>query len=436
MDRLTATSHRGHAPRRLIAKRRGLTPRRFCRKVSNPPDMHQPSTTAEKSEAERLASLTREQLEAILPRQTSERAKAAVQAELDQRPTPTLGALRGTALNEEQRAAKQAAEADALAADRLDDVTRPVVLRDLAEPIPCAVTRDDGHPLLYAERVSFLVGDPGGGKSWVAAVFAAINMGNCGRVLWIDNEDSPQAFAERTWLLGVYHQASDPEQLRFVDQELLEDPIAIAGASRWLQDRPTPLVVIDTAQATGAPSDGADISEWWAKTIRPWQKAGSTVVVIDHRPKRSADRAPGPIGSVHKLSRLDGACLAVNGHPWTRREGGRLTLKIEKDRMGAIGKRNAIAADMAGTYDAHGGFLITIEAHRDDTPQADQAQRLSDRITDHFHEHPEPITENKLAQAVTGNNRALKQIIKGMVASGQLTTDRGQITLAPVPRND
>ena len=321
-----------------------------------------------------------------------------------------------------------------LANERLHELARPVEFD--GDPIPAVITRDDGHPLIPDGRVSFLVGDPGGGKSWIAATFAAIHLANGGRVLWIDNEDSPAAFAERMMLLGAYKDASNPDKLLFVDMELLEDPIGLNGAQEWLRYHDKPLVVIDTAQATGADSTGGDINEWWKNVVRPWQKIGATVIVIDHRPKRPQDRAPGPIGSVHKMSRLDGVCLAVNGNPWTRDQGGTLSLKIEKDRARIVGKRNSYAADIAGRYDSHGAFLITIADHTE--PPADHANppEMADRIRGWFADNPDPISQNKLREQLGVSRDALRQIVGGMVGSGQLTKDPKGRLCHPPPQPD
>ena len=100
-------------------------------------------------------------------------------------------------------------------------------------------------------------------------------------------------------------------------------------------DGPT-LIVIDSAESAGCPSDGADVAPWLAKIVRPFLEAGCTVLVLDHVPKRKEGRPLGPIGSQHKLARIDGAALYVTGIPWTQKTDGHLTLYNHKDRHGAL----------------------------------------------------------------------------------------------------
>ena len=74
----------------------------------------------------------------------------------------------------------------------------------------------------------------------------------------------------------------------------------------------------------------------WLKIVLPFLEAGCTVLVLDHVPKRKEGRPLGPIGSQHKLARVDGAALYVSGVPWTQKTDGHLTLYVHKDRHGAV----------------------------------------------------------------------------------------------------
>ena len=86
--------------------------------------------------------------------------------------------------------------------------------------------------------------------------------------------------------------------------------------------------------------------------MQPFLDAGATVLVLDHVPKRKEGRPLGPIGSQHKLARVDGAALFVTGVPWTQKTDGYLVLTNHKDRHGQlpapIGKA---VARLIGTHD-------------------------------------------------------------------------------------
>ena len=72
-----------------------------------------------------------------------------------------------------------------------------------------------------------------------------------------------------------------------------EAPLAFAEALEWAKggDGPT-LVVIDSAESAGCPSDGADVAPWLSKLVLPFRDAGATVLVIDHVGKRRQSTRP------------------------------------------------------------------------------------------------------------------------------------------------
>ena len=99
-------------------------------------------------------------------------------------------------------------------------------------------------------------------------------------------------------------------------------------ALEWLQESEGPaLVVIDSAESAGCPADGSDVAPWLQKIVEPFRDAGCTVLVLDHVPKRKEGRPLGPIGSQHKLAKIDGAALFVSGVPWTQKTDGHLVVQ-------------------------------------------------------------------------------------------------------------
>ena len=68
----------------------------------------------------------------------------------------------------------------------------------------------------------------------------------------------------------------------------------------------------------------------------------------------------GPIGSQHKLARVDGAALYVSGVPWTQKTDGHLVLTNHKDRHGMLPAPNGKAvARVIGTHE-HGTLTLSI----------------------------------------------------------------------------
>ena len=172
------------------------------------------------------------------------------------------------------------------------------------------------------------------------------------RVVYWDHEDVAGTLKQRAKLLGLdLEDFWKNDQFKYLRTGMEEAPVAMTEALTWVQggDGP-PLVVIDSAESAGCPSDGADVAPWLAKIVLPFLNAGCTVLVIDHVPKRKEGRPLGPIGSQHKLARIDGAALLVTGVPWTIKTDGHLVLTNHKDRHGQLPAPNGKAiARVIGT---------------------------------------------------------------------------------------
>ena len=229
--------------------------------------------------------------------------------------------------------------------------------------------RRDGATLLYDGKLNFLFGTPGSGKSWLAlyAIHEALLRGK--RAIYWDHEDTPSTLKRRSALIGLDLADFWSEgQFKYLRPGLDGSTLAMAEAMTWIAggDGPT-LVVIDSAESAGCPSDGADVAPWLAKIVLPFLEAGATVLVLDHVPKRKEGRPLGPIGSQHKLARVDGAALYVSGVPWTQKTDGHLTLYNHKDRHGQlpapIGKA---VARLVGTHERDTLYLSIVAPETED----------------------------------------------------------------------
>ena len=242
------------------------------------------------------------------------------------------------------------------AADSTDDAeaTEPaaeLTLADFETPmdgsdmnlVPTALlTRKDGATLLYEGKLNFLFGTPGGGKSFVAlyCVQEALMQGH--RAIYWDHEDVADTLKRRASAIDLdledFWRDSKFKYLRTgLEGSTKEQSKAMTEALEWVAGSDGPaLVIIDSAESAGCPSDGADVAPWLAKIVLPFRDVGCTVLVIDHVPKRKEGRPLGPIGSQHKLARIDGAALFVSGVPWTEKMDGHLVLTNHKDRHGQL----------------------------------------------------------------------------------------------------
>ena len=215
-------------------------------------------------------------------------------------------------------------------------------------PPPTIIVRTDGKPILYANKLNGVFGLPGGGKSWIGLQALVDAVGQGGRALWLDFEDSPSTFRDRARALG-FEPRVHSESHKWLPPSIMEDEEAQAfeAAVAWISAFENGLVVIDAATQAGCPPDGSDVEPWYRVHVDPWRQANVGVLVIDHVPKRSEERPRGQIGSQSKLARVDGAALYIHGRSWTRDKDGSLKLVVHKDRPGhlpaAAGETAAIA---------------------------------------------------------------------------------------------
>ena len=234
--------------------------------------------------------------------------------------------------------------------DTLEPYLTPLTaVDDLVTP-SAAFERNDGETLLPEGKLSALHGMPSIGKSFVALEIVRAVAKRGGRVLWWDFEDTAETLRGRCDDIG-FGEADGLGKVYFALASLADDEAALKQAALFVkQGKVTGLVIIDAVNSAGCPSDGADVAPWFKSHVAPFGK-DVTVLMLDHIPKRSDDRAPGAIGSTHKRSVLTGVSLLVEGKAWTRKEPGRVTLRNHKDRHGVLpaGLGKVVAA-ITGEY--------------------------------------------------------------------------------------
>ena len=306
----------------------------------------------------------------------------------------------------------------------LADFTAPWAEKLDLSPLPALLKRDDGGTLLYASKLNWIFGLPSSGKTWtsIIALEQAILCG--GRVLVMDFEDSKATFQRRTHLLGL-NPSLHADNLIYTVPGLMESPSAIAEAQEWLtdaQDASMSLVVIDSAESSGCPSDGAAVNPWIEKMIKPWRDGGTGVLVVDHQPKRSDDRPIGPIGSQRKLAAVDGAALECSGLCWTKAKGGKIILSNHKDRGGDLDApmKKAVGV-IVGTWTGEGdarAFGYTIEKPEQQEDVESLAVQIMDAVIGAGDDGISSRT--KLRQSVKGGNSAKDTTIEQLIKMGML----------------
>ena len=297
-----------------------------------------------------------------------------------------------------------------------DDHTRPVTL-DPTPKLPALLTRDDGETLLYEGRLNSVFGEPATGKTWIAIIAAIEAVRSGARVIWWDFEDRPATLATRLQALGASDLIGRPEIL-FVVPDLKDDQEALVEAAQWTKGGRRPgLVVIDSCESAGCPADSNNVAPWYRQCVDPWINAGAGVLLLDHVPKRREDRPRGGIGSQHKLARVDGAALFVSGQAWTKKTGGKITLRLHKDRPGDLPATiNKPVAIVEGVH-ADGALTCTITAPFDDD---DEDEGVADNLLVEIAKAgADGVTGSRgIRELMTGKGTKIDAALDDLIAAG------------------
>ena len=217
------------------------------------------------------------------------------------------------------------------------DFNRPIT------PLPALVKRSDGKTIIYASRETAgkgmfvsIYGAPGLGKSWAVLMGGNDAMRDTGAsLILLDYEGTLDALRDRVNVLdasGVFGSG----RFKYANPAVMQDPAKLNDLREWALLQRHTIVVIDSAEAAGCPSDGKNVMPFLNEVVHPWLDMGCSVWLVDHIVKNTKDgRARGAIGSGRKLADAD-LNLLVTGVPWTETTDGRLKIINEKSRHGQL----------------------------------------------------------------------------------------------------
>ncbi|GAA4964971.1 bifunctional DNA primase/polymerase [Pseudonocardia tropica] len=229
----------------------------------------------------------------------------------------------------------------------------PVLAGDVEVPSPTVLARSDGEHLLYPGSIHWVFGEPESGKSWVALAACVEQIRAERHVLYLDYENGAvELIARLTQFglspdeIGLYFHMLEPETR--LGQGEAEQYAAHLQALR-------PAVVVldaftEVADMEGlSPNDAEAVSRVVRLYLKPAERAGAAVVVIDHVVKDTDRRGLWPSGSQHKKSAVSGAAYLVRMRDqFAPGRCGRAELVVAKDRRGKV---RAISSDkQAGTF--------------------------------------------------------------------------------------
>ena len=185
------------------------------------------------------------------------------------------------------------------------------------------VVRDsEGTGLVGVGQIVDIHGNPGGGKSFAALAMA---LQAEGFVAWIAYERAASTYSR---LLKV---ATEEQLERIKVFDGMGDCPEDAIADMMAMSRKPCLVVIDAVSSSGCPVDGANIQPWVDKVVTPWRNPNTTIVLIDHKPRRNDPlRSAGALGSVTKTALVDVSYEAQDPVPAIEKAGVHAMLAVNK----------------------------------------------------------------------------------------------------------
>lgn len=294
--------------------------------------------------------------------------------------------------------------------------------------------RTDGTALFYAGRVNGLFGDPECGKTWIALIagIEAMLQGNTFAMVDVDHNGQDHT-AARLLLLGArpehladptvfrYYEPQDADELRAAIAELT----ALAPAVLLLDSLGEMLPMLGVKSV-----DNDEITAALRTIAMPPAKAGSCVIHIDHLPKSVEARSTGyAIGGTAKKRATDGAYLRVEARQQPVPGGiGRATLRIEKDRTGAL--RKSSGGGYAGTFTLNStqDDITTWTIGRDEMPtNADGTFRPTGYMEKvaHFVASNEGCTSNDIEAGIAGTAKHIRSALLILISEGHVTRTPG-----------
>ena len=191
------------------------------------------------------------------------------------------------------------------------------------------------RPLLYPDKVHWLQGESGSGKTWVALAVAVQVADEFGERVWIiDYENSRREFAARLKGLGVSR-----EGLRRVSYTAGNDmPYAELRARTAARKDRYGLVIVDgvSSALTAAGKSGNDAQEFGAWFDQIAAVPDRMVICIDHVTKATDDRKGMALGTQAKKGR-PGVTFEVRcTKAFKRGVAGTIELVLQIDRYGGL----------------------------------------------------------------------------------------------------
>lgn len=315
-----------------------------------------------------------------------------------------------------------------------------LLAQGLTPVVPLLLARTDGECLLYPGRIHAFNAESESGKSWLAKLVCAEQLGFGESVLYLDFETDAEGVAERMLALGV---EVDVLGSRFVYVRP-DDPFDLAARGRLqtlVRDHEPTVAIIDGVAEVMAlngwdENDNAEVAAFLNALPRLLERDGVTVVLIDHVPKDPKNRGRGGRGGGHKLAGITAAFALEVAQPFARGRTGRARIRVEKDRIGWLrsiagaGSRPVIAEFELES--SEGGESVVGSLRPPPTTESGEGSfdefiptGYMERISLLLETSPDPLTLNAIRRLVSGKARVKDVAIERLIEGGFVAVEPG-----------
>lgn len=298
---------------------------------------------------------------------------------------------------------------------------------------PTQLARTDGATLLYPGKVHSLIGEPEGGKSWLA-VLACIQAINAGQhVLYIDFEADDVTQTTRLLELGV-----DPhdilDRFHYIRPDEPHDKAAALRLAATLETWTPHIVVLDgVAEALSLngwdENKASDVTNFYVQIARPLARHGAAVATIDHVVKDKEQQGRYARGSTAKLAAIDGAVYKLEViRPFGRGLAGAAKVVVNKDRHGHV-RSIANSGKLLGELHLDGtGPHLLLELRPPSVVNPDQPFRPThymEKVSRELETITDPPSANALCAVVGGKKSVVLTAIRTLITEGYIDTIAG-----------
>ena len=293
----------------------------------------------------------------------------------------------------------------------------------------------EGLGLFYPGRVNAIWGEPNRGKSLLCQHLAVHEAAEGRRTLTIDLEKPLAHFRSRIEMLGATRDTA--RHLGYWNPDRTLDSDAALDVIGFCNTHTIGTVILDavgraTAQAGIDDNDNAEYRRWFDAVIMPLERAGLTVILVDH-PRKDAGSQGGkaaplyPKGAGSKLDVIDGAAYAfVTIRAFSRDRSGHAQLVCAKDTEGARSVGDPAADMRVEPADDGASIRITLGAPDASTPagNAFRPTNYMQKVLEQLSVE-EPLSISELKRRIGGKGEWVGVAVERLLEAGDVTEAAG-----------